>query len=242
MDTKQTLLYQKILAFEFDDPETTRTFVSRLEEANGWSADFAARALLEYRRFLFLAMVTGHTVCPSDEVDEVWHLHLQYTRQYWQTLCRDVLGRPLHHEPSRGGADECAKHRQMYTATLRSYRQIFGEQPPADLWPGVDARFAFRTPERSVDPHRYWLIPKPIGWRTARRRSRFFGAGLATLSLAVAPVSFFGAINNPWDWPGPQFLALYVPLVAVAFLLAYLIRQWARVKDPLSPPLHPRAR
>ena len=43
------------------------------------------------------------------------------------------------------------------------------------------------------------------------------------------------AIKNPWDMKGPEFLTLYLPLAAVAFLLAFMIRRWARHRDPISP-------
>ena len=67
------------------------------------------RAIEEYRRFLLLGVAAGHPVSPSDTVDQVWHLHLTYTRRYWDTLCRDTLGRLLHHEPTQGGAVEDAR-------------------------------------------------------------------------------------------------------------------------------------
>ncbi|MFN7741158.1 MAG: glycine-rich domain-containing protein [Cyanobacteriota bacterium] len=62
----------------------------------------------EYRRFLFLAMQAGHPVSPSRPVDLAWHQHLLDTRSYWQEFCPRVLGRPLHHTPSRGGARRSA--------------------------------------------------------------------------------------------------------------------------------------
>jgi hypothetical protein len=82
-------------------------------------------------------MRAGHKVSPSPAVDAAWHEHLCHTRSYWDDLCGRVLGRPLHHEPSRGGAEEAAKHAAMYAQTLASYRRWFGE-PPADVWPPVD--------------------------------------------------------------------------------------------------------
>ncbi|MEZ6192343.1 MAG: hypothetical protein R3C45_13785 [Phycisphaerales bacterium] len=48
----------------------------------------------EYRRFCYLAIAAGHTVTPSDEVDQAWHLHLLYTRDYWEDFCPNVLGTP----------------------------------------------------------------------------------------------------------------------------------------------------
>ncbi len=41
----------------------------------------------EYRRFAFLAATAGHPVTPSDAVDQAWHLHLTYSRDYWDRFC-----------------------------------------------------------------------------------------------------------------------------------------------------------
>lgn len=76
---------------------------------NGWSHRYAQRVMEEYKRFTFLAVVAGHPVSPSDPVDQVWHLHLSYTRSYWQDFCPNILQTPLHHEPSRGGRSEQLK-------------------------------------------------------------------------------------------------------------------------------------
>ena len=107
---------------------------------NGWPRAFAARAIEEYRKFCFLAVHAGHPVTPSDEVDQVWHLHLTYSRHYWDALCRDALERPLHHGPTEGGAAEDRKFHDWYETTLASYRRFFGE-PPKDLWPASNERF-----------------------------------------------------------------------------------------------------
>lgn len=39
---------------------------------------------------------------PSEDVDQAWHLHLASTRDYWQTICRDVLREPLDRDARRG--------------------------------------------------------------------------------------------------------------------------------------------
>ena len=75
-------LWASIEKFEFDTPGVELPFSARLARDNGWSSDFAHRVIEEYRRFLYLSAVAGHTVSPSDEVDQVWHLHLTYTSSY----------------------------------------------------------------------------------------------------------------------------------------------------------------
>src|SRR5260221_356074 len=80
-------------------------------------------------------------ICPSEDVDAAWHLHLTYTRSYWKRFCGEVLGRQLHHEPTRGGPAENTKHLAMYEATLAVYREAFGEEPPRDIWTPARERF-----------------------------------------------------------------------------------------------------
>ncbi len=91
---------------------------------------------------------------------QVWHLHLVYTKSYWEDLCERTLGFPLHHGPTRGGDKEAKKYHAQYAATLFGYRQVFGAEPPADIWPTSKQRFqsaAFRR----VDGATHWIIPKP---------------------------------------------------------------------------------
>ncbi|MCA9151852.1 MAG: hypothetical protein KDA92_21260, partial [Planctomycetales bacterium] len=113
-----TELGRRLAAFQFDNSDQSQPFSRRLANEQGWSREFALRAVEEYRRFLYLAISAGHPVCPSEEVDEVWHLHLVFTRSYWHELCQDVLQKPLHHAPTEGGPAELRKHWQMYRDTL----------------------------------------------------------------------------------------------------------------------------
>ncbi len=117
---------------------------------------FAARAISEYRRFLYLAVVAGHQVSPSDDVDQVWHLHLLYTESYWNRLCCDVLAMPLHHHPTTGGASERAKFDAWYRTTLESYRRVFLEDPPADIWPNPERRASGTDRYQRVNTRRSW--------------------------------------------------------------------------------------
>lgn len=163
---KQQQLYQRICAYELDDPSHEIGFLAHLMRANGWSRLFALRAIEEYRKFVFLALEADHQVTPSDQVDQVWHLHLLFSDAYWNDFCPRVLGRPLHHHPAKGGQAERDRFHELYRATIHSYRLHFGE-PPTDLWPPVDVRFGRDLQMqrgRSRWPFRPWR-----GWRPWRR-------------------------------------------------------------------------
>jgi hypothetical protein len=151
----------RILSFELDEPGAQFPFTARLAREQGWPHVFAGRVVEEYKRFIALAMLAGHPVTPSEQVDQAWHLHLVYTESYWQRLCRDTLGRELHHQPTQGGAEEGGKFTDWYGKTLASYRRIFGAEPPVDIWPAPADRFADAGCGRWVNLADFWLVPKP---------------------------------------------------------------------------------
>ena len=128
-------LWAQLETMEIDPPGATTRFQHRLRQYNKWTDEFATRVTREYRRFLYLAARADHPVTPSDTVDQAWHLHLIYTRHYWQELCDNILGLQLHHEPSAGGIVESNKFERQYEQTIESYKATFGEAPPADIWP-----------------------------------------------------------------------------------------------------------
>lgn len=161
MKARNHPIYRKLLQFDLDDPASELCFTERLARENGWEHDFAERVVVEYQRFLFLAVVTEHAVTPSDQVDQAWHLHLIYSHSYWTELCAEVLGRPLHHGPTRGGVDEHGKYFEWYDRTRRSYLDWFEEPPPIDIWPDSSVRFVEELHWRRVNTRRNWIIRKP---------------------------------------------------------------------------------
>src|SRR5215470_14198652 len=128
-------LWQRIEEFPIDDPGDEFPFSARLARENGWLAATAAAAIEEYRKFIYLLCVTDSPLTPSETVDQVWHLHLVYTRSYWTVFCGGVLGRPLHHEPTRGSDAQAALFKDQYAQTLARYESEFGVAPPAEFWP-----------------------------------------------------------------------------------------------------------
>jgi hypothetical protein len=181
-------LLAKLEAYEIDEP-VAFPFSARLARENDWSRDHARRVIAEYKRFVWLAARAGHPVTPSEAVDQAWHLHLCYTRSYWEDLCGGILGAPLHHGPTRGGREEGEKFADWYGRTLESYRRHFGEDPPADIWPEVALRF--RAGERRmVDASEHWIVPK-----RALRHALAVGAGLVSASLLVGCTGLLAEVD-----------------------------------------------
>ncbi len=92
MNEQQTDLYRRIEEFSLDQPGAAFPFVTRLARENGWSQDYANRVVGEYKRFAFLTVAAGHSVTPSNQVDQAWHLHLMYTQSYWTRSGRGAGG------------------------------------------------------------------------------------------------------------------------------------------------------
>jgi len=204
---------RRLTALQFDDPEAGFSFCDRLARENGWAKDYARRVIEEYRRFAFLAMTAGHEVTPSDEVDQAWHLHMTYTRQYWGAFA-DALGAPLHHNPTRGGAAQRAKFFAQYERTLSAYETAFGEAAPADIWPAARIRFAEASFMRRVNTRRKLVIDKRLVWGPV--------VALASVWAFVASVNAQGedienrARNLVGDDPA------FVVILAVALLIGLL--------------------
>jgi hypothetical protein len=161
IDYQQTELYSRIQAFSLDQSNTQLSFSKRLARDNGWSMDYARRAIKEYKKFVFLAVSADHPVTPSDQVDQVWHLHLTYTRSYWQEFCPKVLQATLHHDPTRGGSSEQLKFDSWYSKTLESYQQFFGHMPPTDIWPKPKDRFKRDLHFIRINTQQSWVLTKP---------------------------------------------------------------------------------
>lgn len=169
-------LWAALTGYAVGPDDAAFSFEARLARENGWTAEHAARVMEEYRRFLFLAAAAGHPVTPSDAVDQAWHLHLTYSRDYWDRLCGEVLGRPLHHGPTAGGPVEQHRYFAQYADTLASYESWFGAAPPASIWPSAQQRLIVDPQAVRVRRADHWILPK----RAARR-----GAVLAAVIAVV---------------------------------------------------------
>lgn len=152
-------LRRRLWAHPFEHPDQGMDIVRRLMNEQGWSLSDAREAVEEYRRFCFLAVVAPHSVTPSQQVDLVWHTHLLYTRDYWDEFCPRVLGRSLHHGPSKGQEEDTHFYHQ-YGATLDLYQQCFGEINEK-WWPHARKRFQPVVQQRWVDLSQVWVVHKP---------------------------------------------------------------------------------
>lgn len=235
MNVQQAELYQRIQSFSLDNPDASLSFSKRLARDNAWTAQYSQRVIEEYKKFVFLAVVAGHPVTPSDQVDQVWHLHLLYTHSYWGEFCPNVLQTPLHHGPTRGGKREHHTFNNWYSKTLASYELFFGQTPPADIWPPAHIRFGRDVHFVRVNTQQTWLIPKrrPVLLPKLRLEQPAIVTLLFVLALTVTGCqASILTIRNPLDFKGPEFLAFYLLVASAAILLACFLR-WC-LRQPLG--------
>ena len=198
MNATTQSLYDRICQFSFDEGHEDLSFSDRLARENGWTPAYAARVIEEYKRFAFLAVASGHPVTPSDQVDQAWHLHLTYTKSYWKMFCGQILGKPLHHGPTRGGAEEASKFDRWYRRTLECYARFYGHEAPNDIWPDPSVRFGRDLNFQRVNTRQNWVIRKPhfFGFQ----KSVSAGAILILIiALSVFVIESLLKVNNHWE-------------------------------------------
>lgn len=91
-----------------------------------WTAADAAHCLKLYKNFIFLQKKhRDFHLVPTREIDEFWHNHILYTKNYFED-CQQIFGHYLHHEPASPQED---KQRLIddYLKTKQLYWEEFGE-------------------------------------------------------------------------------------------------------------------
>jgi hypothetical protein len=123
----KTDLWNKIVSFDLDGSMCEYGFSTRLAYENDWTRHFTEAAILEYKKFMYLAATSNVMVAPSKIVDVVWHQHLIFTQSYGE-FC-SILGKQIHHVPSTLDPEEAEKFRRAKEQTKKQYQSTFGEQP-----------------------------------------------------------------------------------------------------------------
>lgn len=124
-------LWNKILAFDFDRPSSEYGFSTRLSSENYWTKEFTETALLEYKKFMYLAASSDLMVSPSEIVDVVWHQHLVFSKSYHE-FCQ-LIGKVIHHIPSTHNKTDYHKFKSAKARTTQMYTSSFGDQPK-QIW------------------------------------------------------------------------------------------------------------
>lgn len=194
MTENQKQLWDRISQFEFDNAQIQFNFTDRLARENNWTRSYSNEVIEEYKKFIFLCCTLPNGATPSDQVDQVWHLHLTYTKSYWIDFCKNTLHQEVHHNPTEGGSSEKNKFNTIYSLTKVEYQKVFHQIPPIEIWPDNQERFNEIHFER-VNKHRNWVIPKPyFNWKKK-------AIGLLLLASILITIQATPAENDSsWTW------------------------------------------
>lgn len=126
-------LWDKILSEPFvEGTYGDQTLYERVKKKTGWSMSKVKEVAHEYKKFLYLA-ATNDQVVPSAEVDEIWHEHILFTKDYfgrWSV----ILGKTLHHNPEIIGKKN--DFSTGYVETRKKYQEEFSSSDnSAAYWP-----------------------------------------------------------------------------------------------------------
>lgn len=91
-----------------------------------WTVEDATHCCQLYKNFLFLMKKhLSLSLVPTREIDEFWHNHILYTRQYFHD-CEHIFGHYLHHEPA-SPTDNPVQLIDNFKLTKALYLEEFGQ-------------------------------------------------------------------------------------------------------------------
>ena len=114
---------------EVDAYAVPEMLVPRIAKEHDYSLPYAAGALREAKRMLYLSVVAGEPISPSQRVDMAWHEMMLFTR-FYQEFAK-YIGGFIHHDPTPGPPDGGT----MYEHTKQIYEKFLGEKPEPRFWP-----------------------------------------------------------------------------------------------------------
>ncbi len=113
---------------------STKAFASKIARKLNWEKSFALKAVMEYKKFVYLAVASDFHVTPSKVIDQVWHEHLLFTKAY-RTFCKDVICYNLDHNPELiPVTEETGIFNAQYVETIELYKTEFSMDPPDEIW------------------------------------------------------------------------------------------------------------
>ncbi len=127
-------LFDRIAAKFGNANPSYHAFAHKIARKHGWKTGFALRALNEYKKFIYLGLVSDFHVTPSKIIDVVWHEHLLFSKAY-REFCDQVIHQPFDHFPELVPMeDQTGRFSAQYLDTITLYKKEFDLDPPVDIW------------------------------------------------------------------------------------------------------------
>lgn len=190
-------LWKNIIEFDLDAPLSEYGFSTRLINENYWTSNFAQTAIIEYKKFMYLAAVSPEMVSPSPIIDTVWHQHLVFTQSY-DNFC-EVLEKKIAHVPSTHNKADFKTFFQAKKRTQILYEEHFGVQP-AEFWEHATIYDSLSLPKAKISVPIILII-----------------GILAFLPFTAGAYSALKLVYAKID--NPYFLIAYGLIVLISFML-----------------------
>ncbi len=129
-----TFLWENVVQFFGGTNASTKAFADKIARKHNWKVSFALKAVNEYKKFVYLAVISDFHVTPSKIIDVVWHEHLLFSKAY-RTFCNEVIEYVFDHHPElMPMEDQTGRFTAQYEATLDLYGKEFAVEAPAAIW------------------------------------------------------------------------------------------------------------
>jgi hypothetical protein len=113
---------------------STKAFADKISRKHNCSKGYALKAVNEYKKFLYLAVISDFHVTPSQPIDKVWHEHILFTQAYG-IFCKEIIEYELNHHPELIPIeDQTERYHAQYLSTIELYIKEFGKSPPTSIW------------------------------------------------------------------------------------------------------------
>jgi hypothetical protein len=113
---------------------STRAFANKIMKKHRLPHAFVYRAIEEYKKFIYLGIVSDFYVTPSKYIDLIWHEHILFSKGY-REFCNNVIRYQFDHQPELMATGEQTElFTAQYVETLELYKTEFGREPPENIW------------------------------------------------------------------------------------------------------------
>ena len=112
----------------------TKAFADKLSKKYNWNKNKALKSIWEYKKFVYLGVISDFSVTPSKVIDQVWHEHLLFTAGY-RKFCNEIIQYNFDHSPELTYLEsQPDKYMSQFFHTIELYRVEFGHEPPGEIW------------------------------------------------------------------------------------------------------------
>jgi hypothetical protein len=129
-----TNLWDEIAAKFGGQNPFTKAFADKLSRKLNWKKVFALKAIWEYKKFVYMGVISDFSVTPSKVIDQVWHEHLLFSSGY-RKFCKEVIRYDFDHNPELVSVvSQTEVFQSQYYHTIELYKKEFGHEPPHEIW------------------------------------------------------------------------------------------------------------